>query len=49
MLPEATLSESTVTTQSNNNFGYLIAIGGAIIIGIILYSKSKLNSKRKVK
>jgi len=48
-LPKVTPSESTATTVSNNNFGYIIAIGGAIIIGIILYSKSKLNSKRKVK
>ena len=48
-LPVVTPSESTATTVSNNNFGYIIAIGGAIIIGIILYSKSKLNSKRKVK
>ena len=46
-LPEPQLSESDQRTVSDNNYGYLVIVGGAIILGIILYIKAKKNSRRK--
>ena len=48
-LPEPPLSESVQRTVSDNNYGYLVTVGGAIILGIILYIKAKKNSRRKTK
>ena len=48
-LPEPKLSESDQRTVSDNNYGYLAIMVGAIILGIILYVKAKKNSRRKAK
>ena len=46
-LPELPISESNQSTISNNNFGYIIIFAGIIILGVILYAKTKLDSRRK--
>ncbi len=44
-LPKPTFSE-TQSQISTNNYGYLVIVAGAIAIGILLYVKSKLSSKK---
>ncbi len=44
-LPKPTFSE-TQSQISINNYGYLVIVAGAIAIGILLYVKSKLSSKK---
>lgn len=44
-LPKPTISEPQIQI-STNNYGYLIIIVGAIAIGILLYVKNKLSSKK---
>lgn len=48
-LPTPVISDTRPGVISTNNYGYLIIIGGAIGIGILLYVKNKLNSKKIVK
>ena len=45
-LPKPTFSETQQSQISTNNYGYLVIVAGAIAIGILLYVKSKLNSKK---
>jgi len=46
-LPSTTISEpKNISVQSNN--GYIIIIGGFIILGIILYVKNKYSKRVKV-
>ena len=45
-LPKPTFSETQQIQTSTNNYGYLVIVAGAIAIGILLYVKSKLNSKK---
>jgi len=45
-LPKPTISETPQLQIPTNNYGYLIIIAGAAVIGILLYVKSKLNSKK---
>ncbi len=45
-LPKPTFSEIQQSQISTNNYGYLVIVAGAIAIGILLYVKSKLNSKK---
>jgi peptide/nickel transport system substrate-binding protein len=45
-LPRPTFSETQQSQTSTNNYGYLVIVAGAIAIGILLYVKSKLNSKK---
>ncbi|MFB5610189.1 MAG: ABC transporter substrate-binding protein [Nitrosopumilaceae archaeon] len=48
-LPTPVISDTRPSVISTNNYGYLIIIGGAIGIGILLYVKNKLNSKKIIK
>jgi peptide/nickel transport system substrate-binding protein len=45
-LPKPTISEIQQSQTSTNNYGYLVIVVGAIAIGVLLYVKSKLNSKK---
>ena len=45
-LPKPTFSEIQQIQTSTNNYGYLVIVAGAIAIGILLYVKSKSNSKK---
>ncbi len=45
-LPKPTFSETQQSQISTNNYGYLVIVAGAIAIGILLYVKSKLTSKK---
>ena len=45
-LPKPTFSETQQSQVSTNNYGYLVIVAGATAIGIFLYVKSKLNSKK---
>ncbi|GFN41653.1 MAG: hypothetical protein YK1312THETA_1570001 [Marine Group I thaumarchaeote] len=45
-MPKPTFSETQQSQMSTNNYGYLVIVAGAIAIGILLYVKSKLNSKK---
>ena len=45
-LPKPTFSETQQSQISTNNYGYLVIVAGATAIGILLYVKSKLNSKK---
>ena len=45
-LPKPAFSETQQSQISTNNYGYLVIVAGAIAIGILLYVKSKSNSKK---
>ena len=45
-LPKPTFSETQQSQISTNNYGYLVIVAGAIAIVMLLYVKSKLNSKK---
>ena len=45
-LPKPTFSETQQSQISTNNYGYLVIVAGATAIGILLYVKSKLYSKK---
>ncbi|MFQ5572899.1 MAG: ABC transporter substrate-binding protein [Nitrosopumilaceae archaeon] len=45
-LPKPTISESQQAQVSTSNYGVFVIVGGAIAIGVLLYVKSKLSSKK---
>ena len=48
-VPEPTFSETPQNSIPTTNYGIFIIIGGAIGIGILLYVKNKLDSKKRDK